>query len=366
MGGLFAHETEADQSRFVISTAGRFYNTAEEVQEGITLLMAHKDQVTELVLSKNSYGVQACEAIGQAITQCTHLTAVNFSDIFTGRLREEIPPSLGFISGGLRAVQLEELDLSDNAFGPDGVRGFSDLLANMPSLKTLRLNNNGLGPEGGVLVAQALLQGQRPQLEEFCAGRNRLENEGAAALGRLFGEMKSLKKVSMPQNGIKADGFMALFAGLEQNHDLQWIEVNDNCLSDEPAFTSLSRAVGALQFLSVLNVGDCLLGDAGAMPLLLALHSSNPHLLQLNLQYNELKSEAVGDELVRLVLEKEDLELLNIKGNEFKERTKDKIVEGLEKMEKKELLAPWDSEDEEEEQEEEQKDAEAEGHEKSA
>jgi len=358
MGGLFAHETEPDQSRFEISTTGKFYNSAEEVQEGIALLLAHKDRVTELVLSRNSYGVQACEAIGLALAQCPRLVAVNLSDIFTGRLREEIPPALGFLSGGLRSLQLEELDLSDNAFGPDGVRGFSELLANMPSLKTLRLNNNGLGPEGGALVAQALLQGQKPQLEEFCAGRNRLENDGAAALGRLFGEMKSLKKVAVPQNGIKTEGFVALFAGLEQNPELQWIEVNDNCLSDEAAYSSLSRAVGRLQFLSVINVGDSLLGDAGALALLQALHASNPHLLQLNLQYNELKAEAVGDELVQLVLEKEDLEMLNIKGNEFKERTKDKIVEGLERMEKRELLAPLDSEDEEEEQ------AEVSGHEK--
>jgi Ran GTPase-activating protein 1 len=178
--------------------------------------------------------------------------------------------------------------------------------------------------------------------------------------------MKSLKKVALPQNGIKTEGFIALFAGLEQNPELQWIEVNDNCLSDEGAFTSLSRAVSRLQFLSVLNVGESLLGDAGALQLLQALHSSNPHLLQLNLQYNELKSESVGDELVQLVLEKEDLELLNIKGNDFKERTKDKIVEGLEKLEKKELLAPLDSEEEEEEGEEEgEEQAEAGGHEKS-
>jgi Ran GTPase-activating protein 1 len=198
--------------------------------------------------------------------------------------------------------------------------------------------------------------GRKPALEEFCAGRNRLEDMGAAALGHLFGEMKSLKKVALPQNRINAEGFMALFAGLEQNPDLQWIEVNDNCLSDESAFTSLSRTVGCLQYLSVLNIGDSLLGDAGALLLLLALHSSNPHLLQLNLQYNELKSEAVGEELVRLVLEKEDLELLNIKGNDFTFRTKDKIVEGLEKMERRELLAPWDSDDEE---------VEADNHEKS-
>lgn len=349
MGGLFAHETE--QSRFLVSTVGKRYDSVEEVKEGVERLLRHKDRVTELVLSRNSYGVEACEAIGLALPHFSRLVVADFSDIYAGRLVEEIPHAMGFLSSGLRTAQLEELDLSDNTFGPNGIHSFSNLLADMPSLKALRLNNNSLGPEGGILVSQALLMGRKPALEEFCAGRNRLKDIGTAALGHLFGEMKSLKKVALPHNGIRAEGFMALFAGLEQNPDLQWIEINNNCISDESAFTSLSRTVGCLQFLSVLNIGESLLGDTGALSLLLALHSSNPHLLQLNLQYNQLKSEAVGEELVRLVLEKEDLELLNIKGNDFPFRTKDKIVEGLEKMERRELLTHWESDDEKEEEE---------------
>ena len=53
----------------------------------------------------------------------------------------------GLISAG---AKLEVLDLSDNASGPIGVEGFSELL-NSPvcySLKELRLNNMGLGITG--------------------------------------------------------------------------------------------------------------------------------------------------------------------------------------------------------------------------
>lgn len=48
-------------------------------------------------------------------------------------------------------AKLTELDLSDNAFGPDGVKACVKLLTNQScySLKTLRLNNNGLGVGGG-------------------------------------------------------------------------------------------------------------------------------------------------------------------------------------------------------------------------
>lgn len=49
------------------------------------------------------------------------------------------------------SANLVELDLSDNAFGPIGVDGIADLLrsASCYGLQELRLNNNGLGPNGG-------------------------------------------------------------------------------------------------------------------------------------------------------------------------------------------------------------------------
>lgn len=48
-------------------------------------------------------------------------------------------------------AQLVELDLSDNAFGPDGVRGFEALLKSPAcyTLQELKLNNCGLGIGGG-------------------------------------------------------------------------------------------------------------------------------------------------------------------------------------------------------------------------
>ena len=46
---------------------------------------------------------------------------------------------------------LVEIDLSDNAFGPNGIVGLVDLLKSPScfSLQELKLNNNGLGITGG-------------------------------------------------------------------------------------------------------------------------------------------------------------------------------------------------------------------------
>lgn len=51
----------------------------------------------------------------------------------------------------LAGAKLTVLDLSDNAFGPDGVKGIEKLLKSAAcfSLQELRLNNCGMGIGGG-------------------------------------------------------------------------------------------------------------------------------------------------------------------------------------------------------------------------
>lgn len=96
----------------------------------------------------------------------------------------------------MAGARLVELDLSDNAFGPIGVKGLASLLRSSScyALEELRLNNNGLGITGGKLLASALTdcynnskkEGKPLALKVFIAGRNRLENEGAKALAEVF------------------------------------------------------------------------------------------------------------------------------------------------------------------------------------
>lgn len=133
-----------------------------------------------------------------------------------GRTADEIGPALKFISVGIMAsgAQLTELDLSDNAFGPRGVVGVTDLLSS-PTCYTLkvilifdeifsqilRMNNQGLGHAGAKYLADALSKGIKMsngkglKLQHFSAGRNRLENVGACLLADVFSKMGSLQEV---------------------------------------------------------------------------------------------------------------------------------------------------------------------------
>ena len=68
----------------------------------------------------------------------------------------------------------------------------------MPTLQVLQVNNCGLGPEGGEMIAQALARNEGLKLKHFEAGRDRLENKGITALGRVFARMGSLEVVHVP------------------------------------------------------------------------------------------------------------------------------------------------------------------------
>lgn len=131
--------------------------TAQEVVEEI--LRCQKLQYLDL--EGNTLGPDAAKAVSTAIEQNgAELKRALWKDMFTGRMKNEIPVALKHLGNGLcmAQTQLVELDLSDNAFGPIGVQGLAELLRSAPcyTLKELRLNNNGLGITGGKMLAQAL------------------------------------------------------------------------------------------------------------------------------------------------------------------------------------------------------------------
>jgi Ran GTPase-activating protein 1 len=105
-----------------------------------------------LTLSGNTVGIEAAKAIGQALECHPEFRRAHWKDMFTGRMKTEIPPALINLTRGIMTAQacLVELDLSDNAFGPIGMDGLMTFMKS-PScftLQELKLNNTGCGVTG--------------------------------------------------------------------------------------------------------------------------------------------------------------------------------------------------------------------------
>uniref|UniRef100_A0AAF5PP30 Leucine Rich Repeat family protein n=1 Tax=Wuchereria bancrofti TaxID=6293 RepID=A0AAF5PP30_WUCBA len=275
-------------------------NDAEKVAKVIE--NAHTVEVLEL--RGNTIGVGAGERLSRALEFHPELKRALWSDMFTGRLKEEIPPILRFLCCAMIrcGTRLVELDLSDNAFGPIGAKGLEEFLESSSaySLKVLKLNNNGLGA-GGKIIGKALIRchvnaqkdGQIFQLKTFVAGRNRLEDPGAFALAEAFQVLGSLEEITMYQDGIRAKGIEALSESFRYNRNLRIINLSDNTFTVNGA-CAMAKVVRDLMNLEVLNFGDCLCRDKGALAIISNISlSSHSHLKEINLSGNELSPRAV-------------------------------------------------------------------------
>ncbi|XP_061611102.1 ran GTPase-activating protein 1b isoform X2 [Phyllopteryx taeniolatus] len=353
-------------------------DNAESV-EGLVQEIEQYQDLRALRLEGNTLGVDAARAIAKALESKQQLQRCYWSDLFTGRLRSEIPMALKSLGSGLMTAgaRLTVLDLSDNAFGPDGVKGIDQLLrsAACHTLRELRLNNCGMGIGGGKILAEVLTECQRRSLAEgtpltlrvFVAGRNRLENEGASALAKAFQLMGSLEEVHMPQNGINHAGVTALASAMRHNKDLRVLNLNDNTFTKRGTM-AMAQALGHLRNVQVINFGDCLVRCEGAIAMAAVLREGLPVLKELNLSFGEI-TEAAALVVAQALVDKPHMEKVDLNGNCLGEEGCEALREAMAAQDKGDMLVSLsddegepdeeDNDDEEEHEDEDDDDADA-------
>ena len=305
----------------------------------------------------------------------------NFADIFTSRLLAEIPPALDALLKALLSLpKLHTVNLSDNAFGLNTQAPLVSFLASHTPLEHLILNNNGLGPYAGTLIADALTTlaekkraAKAPPLRTIVCGRNRLENGSMAAWAKAYAAHGSITSIKMVQNGIRQEGIVHLLKeGLKDTTGLQILDLQDNTFTAKGA-RALADVISRWSGLKELGVGDCLLSARGGVMLGEALRAGkNKELEVLRLQYNDVDSKTV-----KLLADIQDfvpaLRRVELNGNKFSEEDVniERLRESLEARKEKsgaEDDDEWgldeldeldeDSDEEEEEEEADEKDEE--------
>lgn len=131
--------TSTSQEMVVFEIKGQMkkLDTAEDVLNAIEEGKSEDEkfnkicEAAKIKLCGNSFGLEACKYVAEQIAcrDTPNLVDIDFSDIFVSRLRAELPQSLEALSQAiLPKQQIRVLDVSHNAFGPDGVRAFECLL----------------------------------------------------------------------------------------------------------------------------------------------------------------------------------------------------------------------------------------------
>ncbi|WRT67777.1 uncharacterized protein IL334_004751 [Kwoniella shivajii] len=321
-------------------------NTKADLEPFLSELEA-MDDVEEVHFGANSLGVEACEAIAEVLKTKKNLKLVDLADIFTGRLISEIPQALSALCNALSTSEsLIELDLSDNAFGGRCADAMVPFLETNTHFQIFKLNNNGLGPIGGSIIAKALLrngekcvsENKESQLKVIVCGRNRLENGSSKDWSLAFEKHQNLKEIKLPQNGIRMEGITNLVNGLSNCKELELLDLQDNTAT-KIGTRAIVKQLTSWPNLKYLNLSDCLLGTSGGIALMTSLNNgSNPKLISLKLQYGEMDKKSIELLTTAITQHLKDLTDLELNGNRFSED--DDCVEELKKA-----LANWGHED---------------------
>ncbi|OAQ99396.1 hypothetical protein LLEC1_03125 [Akanthomyces lecanii] len=335
---------------FSLEGRGLKLTTAEDVEPHIAALRAN--DVEEVHLLGNSLGIEACRVLGEVLATKKNLKVANLADIFTARLLSEIPDALShLLTSILNLPNLHTINVNDNAFGLNTQAPLVAFLAAHVPLQHLYLNNNGLGPHAGILIADALseLHAKKeaarkegktvPDLETVICGRNRLENGSMTAWAKTYSLHNKIKVIKMVQNGIRQEGISHLISeGLKHTADLQVLDLQDNTftLRGSKALASIAPSWALLRELAV---GDCLLGGKGSVVVASALaKGKNTKLETLRLQFNDITPPGVkgfADAAKNLPA----LKRIELNGNKFEEE--DESIAALQELldERKEALA---------------------------
>lgn len=318
-------------------------DSAEDVSDICQKLQDNLTSIESIDLSGNTLGIEACRAISAILPSLVQLKSFNMSDCFTGRLKEVVHVCLELISGALLEMvnccggpfkaPLRVVDFSDNAFGPIGAEAVKPFLSVCSAgLEALLMNNQGLGPDGGNIIMEAILEsstvkGGDGRLCKIEMGRTRLENGSCEGISKVLEAFSSsLKEVSFPQNGIRPEGIAVLSKnGLSHCLTLESLNLQDNTftLKGSLGLAAAFETMGSASFKN-LNVGDCLLGQEGAMAILEVLSRTCPNICILDLQFNEIESQGVQRLSELLSSGKFScLERLALNGNSFNPKLSD-------------------------------------------
>jgi Ran GTPase-activating protein 1 len=266
----------------------------------------------------------------------------NLADIFTGRLLSEIPDALShLLTSILNHPRLNTIDLSDNAFGFNTKGPLIAFLRSHVPLQHLYLNNNGLGPDAGIDVANALseLHARKeearkegkldsiPDLETVICGRNRLENGSMMAWAKTYSLHNRIRVVKMVQNGVRQEGVHHLVSdGLKHATQLQVLDLQDNTFTAIGG-RALASIVPGWTELRVFGGNDLLLGGKASLWLAEALgKGGNKKLEVLHLQYNDMTATGLQALATAAKEALPALKKIELNGNKFSEEDPSVIV----------------------------------------
>jgi len=179
---------------------------------------------------------------------------------------------------------ISSLDLSCNVIGPEGAACVAKAIEELANLKHLNLSFNCIGPVGVAHLADALIASKTQHFELDISG-NAIALAGAQALAMVLKVPLKLRVLELSNNhvGTSASGF--IFEALGTS-GLEVLGMSANCIGDDGC-TLLADSLCSNASLQILELQNNRIGDVGSQQLGAALEE-NAVLRQVDLSRNSM------------------------------------------------------------------------------
>lgn len=306
MGKLFSKEQVEIPRFFEILPHGQEFDM-RSINNVLKELEDNTQNINEISIGSHNYDIEALSRLAETIQECQNITVANFSNVI--HEQEDNSEYWEILNTTLMCLHnLYEVDLSKNNLTEYTIDILS-FLFHSECLKVIKLNDNYLGVEGAMKLAEAFRNSEL-ELYVFCAERNSFEDQGVLELSEAFSNMGSLRQVSLSENHLGKDGIIVLCRSLINNPQLQILDLRDSYANEDTAYISIKQLIEKLEFLSRVDLNDCFLGNNGAKCVLKALIGTNHNISQLMIAYNEIDDDECAEYLVELLKTKRLLQVM--------------------------------------------------------
>lgn len=238
--------------------------------------------------------------------------------------------------------KLRAVDFSKNDFTADGLGLFCNSLLNSNGIRALRIHENNIGPNGGLILSIFLQRLEFLEIINVCYCG--LGDVGIVALAKAL-QSKAMKKMNLRHNNVTMKGSLQLFQNLKHSKRINHFEFGDNEVGilhkqtgysampvsfDQPedvskAFAKMLRSCG--ESMEHLGLWNCGIGNTSILdnPKVFSKLSA---LTEVILQENELEDKhatTLGECLPSL----ENLLSLMLRSNNIGAKGARKLINGI-------------------------------------
>ena len=196
------------------------------------------------------------------------------------------------------------------------MKSLSIFIKENESLKILKVNNGGNGPEGTEILCNALLDSNL-KLKVIEMERNQLQDKGASFIAKVLEYMKSYETFNLSQNKIRKEYFTNIIKSASLNTELTEIKIADNSMPLE-AVKEFCILIGKCLKLRKFDLSDNLLKGESIIKILNALLDNNSNIEEIYFNGNEIdEGKEIVNEIFESLIKLKSVKKINVSENSF-------------------------------------------------